>query len=129
MWVPESGLASSYRASIYYEVYGEGPCVLFVPGGFETHLAYWKNVPAFVQAGYRVITTNLRGHFQSPCAPQDLDFRHHARDIESVLDRERIEAGGGTTAACCSPRADGLHRRCLFAEQLQDQLQCGRQGA
>jgi pimeloyl-ACP methyl ester carboxylesterase len=90
MWVPESGLASSYRASIYYEAYGEGPCVLFIPGGFETHLAYWKNVPAFVQAGYRVITTNLRGHFQSPCAPQDLDFRHHARDIEAVLDREGI---------------------------------------
>jgi pimeloyl-ACP methyl ester carboxylesterase len=90
MWVPESRLVSSVRASIYYEVYGRGPCVLFVPGGYETHLAYWKNVPAFVEAGYRVITTNLRGHFQSPCAPQDLDFRHHPRDIAAVLDAEGI---------------------------------------
>jgi pimeloyl-ACP methyl ester carboxylesterase len=90
MYVPESGLAPSLRASIYYEAYGEGPCVLFVPGGYETHLAFWKNVPAFAQAGYRVITTNLRGHFQSPCAAPDLDFRHHARDIEAVLDREGV---------------------------------------
>lgn len=91
MWVPESGLVESYRASIYYEAYGSGPCVLFVPGGYETHLAYWKNVPAFVKAGYRVITTNLRGHFQSPCADADVAFCHHHRDIEAVLDDAGIE--------------------------------------
>lgn len=91
MWVPESGLAASHRASIYYEAYGSGPCVVFVPGGFETHLAYWKNVPAFVHAGYRVITTNLRGHFQSPCADSDLAFVLHPLDIEAVLDREGVE--------------------------------------
>jgi pimeloyl-ACP methyl ester carboxylesterase len=91
MWVPESGLAPSTRASIYYEAYGQGPCVLFVPGGYETHLAFWKNVPAFLGAGYRVITSNLRGHFQSPCADEHLGFDLHEDDIAAVLDHAGVQ--------------------------------------
>jgi 3-oxoadipate enol-lactonase len=91
MWVAESRIAQSNKAEIYYEVYGEGPCVIMVPGGFETHIAFYGNVPAFVQAGYKVITTNLRGHFQSPCKTGDLSFLHHPSDIEAVMDQEDIE--------------------------------------
>lgn len=90
MWVAESRIAKSTKAEIYYEVYGEGPCVLMIPGGFETHLAFYQNVPAFVQAGYKVITTNLRGHFQSPCKTGDLSFIHHPSDIQAVLDQEAV---------------------------------------
>jgi len=91
MWVAESRSVRSNKASIYYEAYGSGPCVVFIPGGYETHLAFFKNVPAFVNAGYKVVTTNLRGHFQSPAAPGDLGFVHHAGDIEAVLDAEGVD--------------------------------------
>lgn len=91
MWVAESRTVRSTRATIYYEVYGDGPCIVMIPGGYETHLAFWKNVPYFVQAGYRVVTTNLRGHFQSPCADGDLSFRYHADDIAAVLAQEKID--------------------------------------
>jgi pimeloyl-ACP methyl ester carboxylesterase len=86
MRVPESGTARNGNATIYFEAYGVGPCVVFVPGGYETHLAFYKNVSAFLQAGYRVVTTNLRGHFQSPCDPAHLGFEHHPGDIAAVLD-------------------------------------------
>lgn len=92
MWVAESRLVQSDKAKIYYEVYGTGPCILMIPGGFETHLGYYRNVPAFVQAGYKVITTNLRGHFQSPCKTGDLSFLNHASDIEAVLDQENVDS-------------------------------------
>ena len=91
MWVAESRIAQSTKASIYYEVYGNGPCVIMIPGGFETHVCFYKNVSDFVQSGYTVITTNLRGHFQSPCKQGDLSFRYHADDIQAVLDQEGIE--------------------------------------
>lgn len=91
MWVAESRIAQSTKANIYYEIYGSGPCVVMIPGGFETHICYYKNIPAFVQAGYTVISTNLRGHFQSPCKTGDLSFRHHTDDIAAVLDQESIQ--------------------------------------
>lgn len=90
MWVAESRIAQSTKARIYYEVYGSGPCVVMIPGAFETHVCFYKNIPAFVQAGYTVIATNLRGHFQSPCKTGDLGFRYHPDDIEAVLDQEGI---------------------------------------
>jgi pimeloyl-ACP methyl ester carboxylesterase len=90
MWVAESRVAESTKASIYYEIYGEGPCVVMIPGGFETHVCFYKNIPTFVQAGYTVIATNLRGHFQSPCKAGDLSFRYHPDDILAVLDQEGI---------------------------------------
>ena len=91
MWVAESRIVQSTKASIYYEVYGTGPCVVMIPGGFETHICFYKNVADFVQSGYTVITTNLRGHFQSPCKAGDLSFRYHPDDIQAVLDQEGIE--------------------------------------
>ncbi|NJS13283.1 MAG: alpha/beta hydrolase [Sphingopyxis sp.] len=90
MWVAESRIAQSTKAEIYYEIYGTGPCVVMIPGGFETHVCFYKNIPAFVQAGYTVIATNLRGHFQSPCKTGDLSFRNHPDDIAAVLDQEGI---------------------------------------
>lgn len=113
MWVAESRIAQSTNADIYYEVYGQGPCILMIPGGFETHLGYYRNVPAFVQAGYKVITTNLRGHFQSPCKTGHLSFLNHACDIAAVLDQENIDKAalfgwsmggfGAVRFALCNP--------------------------
>ena len=69
MRVAESRTIPVGEAEIYYEAYGpeDGPAMLLVPGGDETHIHYYQNVPALVQAGYRVIVMNLRGHWLSPC--------------------------------------------------------------
>lgn len=78
MWVAQSRIVQSIKASLYYEIYSEAPCVVMIPDGFETHICYCKNVPDFGQAGYRVSVMDLRGHFQSPYKAGDLSFRNHS---------------------------------------------------
>ncbi len=87
---PESRRVSSDRASIYYEVYGQGPAILLVPGAMDNILAWSFNIPAFVRAGYRVLAMNLRGHFLSPAHDADCHFRHHAHDISAILEAEGV---------------------------------------
>lgn len=50
---------------IAYDVAGEGPLILLVPGMGDLRGAYRFLAPALVAAGYRVATTDLRGHGDS----------------------------------------------------------------
>lgn len=50
---------------IGYDVTGDGPLVVLVPGMGDLRSAYRYLVPALVLAGYRVATTDLRGHGDS----------------------------------------------------------------
>ena len=86
-----------------YEVAGSGPVVLCLPGIGDTRRVYERFAPALVAAGYRVISTDLRGnggsvgHFAS----------HHltdlSNDIGAILDAEGIRraylAGGSLSGA------------------------------
>ncbi|MEC9347775.1 MAG: alpha/beta hydrolase [Pseudomonadota bacterium] len=73
---------------IHYTIEGEGPTVLLTHG-FTASSAMWrKNVPALVEAGYRVITWDMRGHGQSD-SPDDGALYSAALtvgDIEALLD-------------------------------------------
>lgn len=74
--------------SIYYETAGEGPAVLLTHG-FSASAAMWRdNVPALVEAGWRVITWDMRGHGQSG-SPDDVS-RYSAAltvaDMAALLD-------------------------------------------
>jgi pimeloyl-ACP methyl ester carboxylesterase len=48
-----------------YEVHGEGPLVVCLPGMGELRSVYRFTVPALLDAGYRVATLDLRGHGDS----------------------------------------------------------------
>jgi len=87
----ESRRVSSGAAEIYYESYGNGPALLLIPGAFDNLLHWSLNVPALVQAGYRVLAMNLRGHFLSPCPDAFTHFRYHSGDIEAVLLAENLD--------------------------------------
>ncbi len=73
---------------IHYEIEGEGPLVLLTHG-FTASTVMWKsNVPALVEAGYRVLTWDMRGHGRS-ASPDDLS--HYSTDltvgdIDALLD-------------------------------------------
>jgi pimeloyl-ACP methyl ester carboxylesterase len=88
MRVAESRIARSTQCEIYYEVYGDGPLVLILPGGEENALHFCGNIPSFVRAGYRVAVMNLRGHFQSPCEPLYCHPRFFVDDIDAVMQSE-----------------------------------------
>jgi pimeloyl-ACP methyl ester carboxylesterase len=57
---------------IAYDVTGEGPLVLCLPGMGELRSVYRFTVPALVAAGFRVATMDLRGHGDS-----DVTFRSY----------------------------------------------------
>jgi pimeloyl-ACP methyl ester carboxylesterase len=50
---------------IAYDVAGEGPLVVCLPGMGELRSTYRHTAPALVQAGFRVATMDLRGHGDS----------------------------------------------------------------
>lgn len=70
---------------IGYDVQGEGPLVVLVPGMGELRSSYRFLTPALVAAGYKVVATDLRGHGDS-----DATFSHYgdedtADDVEALL--------------------------------------------
>jgi pimeloyl-ACP methyl ester carboxylesterase len=75
---------------IAYDVAGDGPLVVLVPGMGDLRATYRFLAPALVAAGYRVATTDLRGHGDS-----DAGFTSYG-DVETAGDLVAlIEALGG----------------------------------
>ncbi len=76
---------------ISYEVIGEGPAVLCLPSLGDTRREYERFVPALLEEGYMMITTDLRGMGQSRGSFKSHNVRDLANDIKAILDAERIE--------------------------------------
>lgn len=75
---------------IAYDLAGDGPLVVLVPGMGELRSSYRFLAPALVRAGYRVAATDLRGHGDS-----DTTFASYG-DVETATDvRALIEELGG----------------------------------
>lgn len=75
---------------IAYEIEGEGPTVLLVPGMGDLRATYRFLSPSLRDAGYQVVTTDLRGHGDS-----DATFSSYG-DIETSGDLlALIEEVGG----------------------------------
>ena len=114
--MPSIGLA--------YDHAGQGGRpLLLIHGWPETRLIWERNVEPLAQAGFEVISPDLRGFGDSPLAPDDrYDVAAHSTDMADLvrgLGHERIAvcAGdlGGVVAQDLSLRFDGLvERLCLF---------------
>ena len=75
---------------IAYDVAGVGPLVVLVPGMGDLRATYRFLAPALVAAGYRVATTDLRGHGDSDAAFASYGDVETAGDVVAL-----IEALGG----------------------------------
>jgi pimeloyl-ACP methyl ester carboxylesterase len=81
---------SRLEGRIAYDLDGEGPLVLLVPGMGDLRATYRFLAPSLVAAGYRVAATDLRGHGDS-----DATFASYG-DVETASDLVAlIEALGG----------------------------------
>lgn len=76
---------------IAYDVAGEGPLVVCVPGMGDLRSVYRFLEPALVGAGYRVATMDLRGHGESDATFADYDDVAAGTDVVALL----AELGGG----------------------------------
>ncbi|GIJ51583.1 hydrolase [Virgisporangium aliadipatigenens] len=92
---------------IAYDVRGEGPLVVCVPGVAELRSAFRYTVPALVEAGYRVATTDLRGHGESDDSFSAFDNLAIAADLLALVDHlggPALIVGNsmGASAAVCA---------------------------
>ncbi|GAA2322877.1 alpha/beta hydrolase [Nonomuraea roseoviolacea subsp. roseoviolacea] len=75
-----------------YDSAGQGPLVVCVPGLGDTRAAYRSLRPPLVEAGYRVVTTDLRGHGESSAGWDDYSQAAVGGDIVALL--EELDAPG-----------------------------------
>ena len=99
---------------IAYEVTGEGPLVVCVPGMGELRSAYRHTVPALVEAGFRVAAFDLRGHGDSDATFSAYDDEAAAGDLLALVDElgsgpavvlgNSMGAGAAVVAAARAPQ-------------------------
>jgi len=104
--LPADGQAATLEhrgARIWFATYGSGPPVLLLHGGLG-HSGNWGNqVPALVEAGYRVVVIDSRGHGRSTRDQQAYSYELLASDVAAVLDQlgeSRATIVGWSDGAC-----------------------------
>ena len=87
MPIVKVGTENSADIEIYYEDHGAGQPVVLIHGYPLSGRAWDKQVPALLEAGYRVITYDRRGFGQSSQPVIGYDYDTFAADLSAVLDR------------------------------------------
>ncbi|GCE29436.1 hydrolase [Dictyobacter alpinus] len=77
--------------TLAYEIAGQGPPVLCLPSMGDTRREFERSAPLLIEAGYRVITTDLRGMGQSRGNFAAYTIQALSADIEAILEAEHIE--------------------------------------
>ena len=83
-----SGRIERPGASIYYEVSGSGPALVFAHGLGGNHLSWWQQVPHF-SPHYTCVTFAHRGF--APSRSDNVDPGEFADDLAALLDHLNLE--------------------------------------
>jgi non-heme chloroperoxidase len=91
------GTENSADIEVYYEDHGAGQPVVLIHGYPLSGRAWDKQVPALLDAGYRVITYDRRGFGQSSQPTAGYDYDTFAADLSALLEhldlREAVLVG------------------------------------
>ena len=112
-------------ASLYYEVHGDGPALVFAHGAGGNTLIWFQQVPAFART-HRVVTFDHRGFGRSSCAPGAFHARAFADDLRAILDH----AGIARAALVCQSMGGwtGLPAALAFPERVSGLVLSGTPG-
>src|SRR5581483_687380 len=91
---PAPSYLSRPEGRIAYDVTGNGPLVVLVPGMGDLRAGYRFLVPALRDAGYRVACTDLRGHGDSATTFTSYGDEETASDVIALIE----ELGGPAVA-------------------------------
>ena len=80
------GRENSGGIDIYYEDHGAGQPVVLIHGYPLSGRAWDRQVPALLEAGYRVITYDRRGFGQSSQPATGYDYDTFAADLNRLLE-------------------------------------------
>ena len=100
------GKENSCDIDLYYEDYGTGQPVVLIHGWPLSSRSWEKQVPALLNAGYRVIAYDRRGFGQSSRPASGYDYDTLADDLHAVMSRLDLRSaalvgfsmGGGEVA-------------------------------
>ncbi|MEV0588570.1 alpha/beta hydrolase [Nonomuraea sp. NPDC050310] len=70
---------------IAYDVTGEGPLVVLVPGMLDSRASYRFLRPLLVESGYRVVTVDIRGFGESSAEWADYSYEAQGGDLVALL--------------------------------------------
>lgn len=90
-------------ARIWFASYGAGPAVILLHGGMGHSGNFGKQVDAIVDAGYRVVVVDSRGHGRSTRDSRAFSYALLASDLRSIMDALAIEQAsivGWSDGAC-----------------------------
>ena len=100
-----NGQVRNANADIHYVSYGNGPAVLLLHGGLSNRISWFSQIPQLVDAGWRVILPDTRGHGDSTLGSEELSYRLLADDTVKIIDALGIAqtdvvgwSDGGNTA-------------------------------
>jgi pimeloyl-ACP methyl ester carboxylesterase len=83
---PGGGFVDSDGARIWHASYGDGPPVVLLHGGLGNAGNFGHQVPALLDAGYRVIAIDSRGQGRSTRDDRPYSYELMAGDTRAVLD-------------------------------------------
>ncbi|MEV8632128.1 alpha/beta hydrolase [Streptosporangium sp. NPDC051023] len=76
---------------IAYDDEGDGPPVVMIPGMLDSRESYRFLRPLLVEAGYRVVTMDIRGYGESSIDWDDYSYAAQGRDITTLV--AHLDAG------------------------------------
>jgi pimeloyl-ACP methyl ester carboxylesterase len=99
----DHGYVENDGARIWYTCYGAGSPVLLLHGGLGHGGNWGYQVPALVEAGYRAVLIDSRGHGRSTRDERPYSYERMASDVLTVMDVLQIEDAafvGWSDGAC-----------------------------
>lgn len=84
------GVVETEGAAIWYAAHGSGKPVILLHGGMGNAGNFGGQVPDLLQAGYRVIVVDSRGHGRSTWDGGPYSYEQMGRDVFAVMDRLAI---------------------------------------
>lgn len=80
----------SQGVEIFYRDEGSGPPLLLIHGHTLDGRVFDESLPCLLEAGFRVLRPDLRGHGRSERPVQGYHWSHHAADMVAVLDNAGV---------------------------------------
>lgn len=125
--VPTTHYLSCAEGRIAYDVSGDGPLVVLVPGMGDLRSTYRFLAPGLRSAGYRVAATDLRGHGDSDTGFTAYGDAETAADVLALVEALGGPAviignsmGAGAAAYAASERADLVSGLVLVGPFVRD---------
>ncbi|SMQ61735.1 Pimeloyl-ACP methyl ester carboxylesterase [Devosia lucknowensis] len=100
---PDGAYLDRDGVRVWFGDYGRGPAVILAHGGMGNAGNFGHQVPALLDAGYRVIAIDSRGHGRSDWDGGAFSYAQFADDALAILDHlgiERAALVGWSDGAC-----------------------------